>query len=86
MKLALFDTRSYDREAFQEANEHAGHALTFFDPRLTRATAALATDFSAVCAFVNDRIDRETLQTLRQHGTNLVALRSAGFNNVDMKR
>ncbi len=85
MKIAFFDTHGYDREAFTEANraQHP-HALTFFEARLDRQTAALASGFTAVCAFVSDRLDRATLTTLKAGGTRLIALRSAGFNNVDL--
>jgi D-lactate dehydrogenase len=84
MKVLLFDTHSYDRESFMAANEHAGHALTFLEPRLTRETAPLAAGHDVVCAFVNDRLDRPALQVLRDVGARLVALRSAGFNHVDL--
>ena len=84
MKVQLFDTHSYERESFIAANEHAGHALTFLEPRLTRDTAALAGGHDAVCAFVNDRLDAPALQVLRDVGVRLVALRSAGFNHVDL--
>jgi D-lactate dehydrogenase len=84
MRLAMFDTHSYDRAAFEDANAGFGHDLTFFEPRLTAETAALAAGFPAVCAFVNDRLDRAALSTLQAGGTRLVALRSAGFNHVDL--
>jgi D-lactate dehydrogenase len=84
MRLAMFDTHSYDRAAFEAANRAHGHDLTFFEPRLTADTAALATGFPAICAFVNDRLDRAALTVLGEGGTRLVALRSAGFNHVDL--
>lgn len=84
MRLALFDTHCFDREAFEAANERFGHELTFFEARLRRETATLARGFPAVCPFVNDRLDAEVLRTLRDGGTGLVALRAAGFNNVDL--
>jgi D-lactate dehydrogenase len=84
MKIALFDTRSYDREAFEAANRQFGHALTFLEPRLTRATARLAAGHDAVCSFVNDRLDDAALATLRDAGVRLIALRSAGYNHVDL--
>jgi D-lactate dehydrogenase len=84
MKTAVFDTHTYERDAFTAANAAYGHDLTFFEPRLVAATASLAAGFPAVCAFVNDRLDRTTLTMLQAGGTRLVALRSAGFNHVDL--
>jgi D-lactate dehydrogenase len=84
MKTALFDTHRYERDAFTKANEAYGHELTFFEPRLTNRTAPLAAGFEAICVFVNDRLDDETLTLLRDEGVRLIALRSAGFNNVDL--
>lgn len=82
MKVALFDTRRYDKEAFEEANAGLGHDIAYLEPRLTRDTAALARGFGAVCSFVNDRVDAESLERLREGGVRLVALRSAGYNHV----
>jgi D-lactate dehydrogenase len=84
MKLAVFDTHAYDREAFTSANARYGHELTYLEPRLTRETAALARHFPGVCSFVNDRIDAQALATLHAGGTRLIALRSAGYNHVDL--
>jgi D-lactate dehydrogenase len=84
MKIAMFDTRTYDRSSFEAANADFGHQLTFLEPRLTKDTAALATGHDAVCGFVNDRIDEPTLQTLHRVGVRIVALRSAGYNHVDL--
>ena len=83
MRVAVFSTHSYDRQFLEEAN--AGrHELTFLEPRLTAATAPLAARFPAVCAFVNDQLDRAALEALAAGGTRLLALRSAGFNHVDL--
>lgn len=84
MKLAVFDTHAYDREALEAANLRYGHELTYLEPRLTRHTASLATGFPAVCSFVNDRVDAQALATLHAGGTRLIALRSAGYNHVDL--
>jgi len=84
MKLAVFDTHTYDRDALAAANGRYAHDLTFFEPRLTRQTASMATGFPAVCSFVNDRVDAETLAILQAGGTRLIALRSAGYNHVDL--
>ena len=84
MRIAFFDTHRFDRAAFESACVGYDHALTFFEPRLTVQTAGLAAGFPAVCAFVNDTLDAPCLQALAAGGTRLVALRSAGFNQVDL--
>jgi D-lactate dehydrogenase len=82
MKIAVFSSKSYDRTFLEAAN--SDHELIFFEPRLTAATAPLATGFAAVCVFINDQLQADTLRQLAQQGTRLIALRSAGFNNVDL--
>jgi D-lactate dehydrogenase len=67
------------------ANTDNSHELHFFEARLTTETASLARNFPVVCVFVNDQLDRETLNILAQSDTKLIALRCAGFNNVDLK-
>ena len=87
MRIAVFDTHRHDRAFLDEANQRPGlgHQLTYFEPRLDAQTAALAAGFEAVCSFVNDRLDRPALATLAGGGVRLVALRSAGFNHVDLE-
>jgi len=80
----MFDTHRYDRESFEAANLSFDHDITFLEPRLTRETAALAVGHPAICAFVNDRVDEPALQVLRDSGAQLLALRSAGYNHVDL--
>ncbi|MBL8829833.1 MAG: 2-hydroxyacid dehydrogenase [Planctomycetaceae bacterium] len=84
MRVAIFSTKPYDQQFFTTANERHSFELTFFEPRLTIETVGLAADFEAVCAFVNDRLDAPLLERLARHGTRLIALRCAGFNNVDL--
>lgn len=86
MRTAVFSSRPYDRAFLDDANAAAaaGHELTYFEVRLNCDTAALAAGHQAVCVFVNDRLDRNTLRRLAGEGITLVALRSAGFNNVDL--
>jgi D-lactate dehydrogenase len=84
MKLAVFDTHEYDRAALEEANRPAGHELHFFKPSLCAQTAALARGYPGVCVFVHDILDEPTLRALKEGGTELIALRCAGFNNVDI--
>lgn len=85
MKVAVFSSKKYDRHFLSEANSDGGHELVFFEPNLTSETTALAAGFKAVCAFINDQIDRHTISAIAEKGTKLIALRSAGFNNVDIK-
>ncbi len=86
MRVAVFSTKRYDEESLSAARESGGFdvGLTFFEARLTESTAALARGFPVVCAFVNDELSRPVLQELARHGTRLIALRSAGFNNIDL--
>jgi D-lactate dehydrogenase len=84
MRIAMFDTHRYDREAFEAANAARTHDIAFLEPRLTAATAALAAGSTAVCSFVNDVIDADAVAALAERGVRLVALRSAGFNHVDL--
>jgi D-lactate dehydrogenase len=86
MRIAVFSTKAYDRHFLERANREQGHGheLTFFELRLVEETAALAAGYPVVCAFVNDRLNAEVLQILHEHGTELIALRSAGFNHVDL--
>src|SRR5690606_6324214 len=72
-----------DHDAF-EAENRGRHELVWFEPRLTEHTAALARGFPAVCSFVNDRLDARTLGLLQAGGVRVVALRSAGYNHVDL--
>ena len=85
MRVAVFDTHAYDRAALAEANARFGHDLRFLEPRLTPETAALAAGSGAVCSFVNDRVDAAALRILHDLGVRLVALRSAGYNHVDLR-
>lgn len=84
MKVAVFSTKPYDRRFMNAANQEYGHELHFFEPRLTLETAVLAAEFPAICAFINDQLHEPTLRAIASQGTTLIALRSAGFNNVDL--
>ncbi len=85
MKIAFFSAKPYDQISFQAANEHHHHELVFFEPRLNPTTVSLAEGFAAVCVFINDDLSEETLRAIAQTGTNAIALRCAGFNNVDLQ-
>jgi len=83
MQTAFFSTKSYDEDSFTAIA--SGHELTFFEPRLTMSTASLAFGYPAICVFVNDVLNREVLTLLAEHGLQVVVLRCAGFNNVDLE-
>jgi D-lactate dehydrogenase len=85
VKIAMFSTKSYDRTYFERANRAHGHEITFLEPRLLPETAPLAAGHEAVCAFVNDDLSAEVLRSLKEHGVELLALRSAGFNHLDLE-
>ena len=85
MKVAVFSTKSYDKKFLEAANVNYNHELVFFEPRLTYETAILASGFPAVCIFVNNLLDEAVLRAIADNGTRLIALRSAGFNHVDLK-
>lgn len=87
MKVAVFSSKSYDREFLDSANAaaNAGHELSYFEVKLGLQSAVLAAGHEAVCAFVNDQLDRNVLEKLAAQDTKLVALRSAGFNHVDLE-
>ncbi|NML04635.1 2-hydroxyacid dehydrogenase [Sphingomonas sp. G-3-2-10] len=84
MRVAVFGARSYDRKFLTAANAAFGHDLHFLEAGLNADTAPLAADCGAVCVFVNDRLDRGVLERLKALGVGLIALRCAGFNNVDL--
>ncbi len=85
MRIAFFDTKPYDEDSFRRENRDFGFDITFFNMKLHRDTAVLARDYDVVCVFVNDRIDEDVLDLLVQGKTRLIALRCAGYNNVDLK-
>src|SRR5688500_623026 len=83
-ETAFFDTKTYDRRSFEHAAYSNEIQWNFHDFRLNTETASIARGSSAVCVFVNDRLDRTCLRALGDHGIKLIALRCAGFNNVDL--
>ena len=84
MRTAVFSAKPYDVTFLSAANRDLGHELHFLEARLVKETSALAAGCPAVCAFVNDQLDAEVLTRLAAGGTRLVALRSAGYNHVDL--
>lgn len=85
MKVAVFSCKPHDRDHLDAANAACGHELVYFEPRLTHETASLADGFPAVCAFVQDELDARVVDDLAAGGTRLIALRCAGYNNVDLQ-
>ncbi|WP_127717329.1 2-hydroxyacid dehydrogenase [Halobacteriovorax sp. HLS] len=85
MRVALFQTHKYEKDYFYELAKKNNIEITFLEPRLNSQTAILAKDHDAVCSFVNDKIDKETLDILNSINIKLIALRSAGFNHVDIE-
>jgi D-lactate dehydrogenase len=85
MKVAFFSTKSYDKEYFDQVNADGHHQFSYFEAALNKATAALAKEHPAVCLFVNDKAGKQTIEQLASNGIKLIALRCAGFNNVDLE-
>ena len=85
MKVAVFSAKNYDRQSLEATNSNHNHELIFFEAQLNRHTALLAKGIPVVCPFVNDQADAEILKILASNGTHLLALRAAGFNNVDLE-
>jgi D-lactate dehydrogenase len=85
MKIAVFSTKSYDRQYFDKFNTISQHQLTYFEASLNADTTNLTIGFEGVCVFVNDRIDKETIENLSINGIKLIVLRCAGFNNIDLE-
>ena len=82
-KIAFFDTKPYDRTWFDILAKH--YEIAYFEEKLNRHTATLTDGFDAVCAFVNDRVDAAAIDRMHRCGVQLLALRCAGFSNVDMQ-
>lgn len=85
MKIAFFDTKPYDRESFEAFGQIPEVTFKFFETKLNEDTVGLARGFDGVCIFVNDTVNRPVIDRLYEMGVQIVALRCAGFNNVDMK-
>ncbi len=85
MKIAFFDTKPYDKPSFEKYGEEYGVTFKYFETKLNRDTADLAQGYDGVCAFVNDTVNSEVIDRLCEMGVKVLALRCAGFNNVDVK-
>lgn len=85
MNIAFYSTQSYDREYFDSMNNKQHH-IGYFETSLNADTARLAKGFEAICVFVNDKVTPSVLEVLSEYGIKIIALRCAGFNNVDVKK
>ncbi len=85
IKVAFFDTKEYDRASFAQYGEDAGVSFKFLETKLTEDTAELAKGYDAVCVFVNDTVNAAVIDKLYGFGVKMIALRCAGYNNVDVK-
>ncbi len=84
-KIVFFDTKSYDRDSFDRVNAGFGFDIQYHKHHLSEENAILVQGAKAVCIFVNDMADAGVIEALHREGVELLALRSAGFNNVDLK-
>ena len=84
MKIAFFDAKPYDQPSFLNAGKTHGIEFKFFETRLTEDTADLAKGFDGVCVFVNDDVNARVIDKLYENGIRMIALRCAGYNNVDV--
>jgi D-lactate dehydrogenase len=85
MKVAVFSTKSYDKEYLDRANDKNQHELVYFESSLQQKTAKLVENFEAVCVFVNDMLTKEVIESLANLKVKVIVLRCAGFNNVDIE-
>ena len=85
MRIAFFDAKPYDKPSFEKFGGEKGIKFKYFETKLNEDTVDLAKGFDGVCAFVNDTINDVVIDKLNEMGVNVLALRCAGFNNVDMK-
>lgn len=85
MKIAFFSTQSYDRAFFDKINENFKQEITYFSVALNQETWAIAEGFPAICVFVNDQVNVNIIEKLASKGLKYIALRCAGFNNVDLQ-
>lgn len=85
IQVAFYDTKEYDKAAFEPYGAQKGIRFRFLETKLNADTVALAEGCDAVCVFVNDQVDAAVIDRLHQYGVRLIALRSAGYNNVDVR-
>lgn len=85
MKIAFFDAKPYDKPSFEKYGKESGITFKYFETRLNEDTVELARGYDGVCVFVNDTVNASVIDRLCEMGIKILALRCAGFNNVDMK-
>ena len=85
IKIAFFDAKDYDMASFDEANKKGDFKIKYFETKLDEDTAKLAKGYDVACVFVNDTVNEKVISSLAKKGVKLIALRCAGFNNVDIK-
>ena len=85
MKVAFFDAKPYDKPSFNKFGEANGVKFKYFETKLTEDTVNLAKGYDSVCVFVNDTVNASVIDSLLELGVKTIALRCAGFNNVDVK-
>lgn len=83
--ISFYDTKPYDKKYFNIINEQYGFTINYFETKLSAKTAKLAEGSDAVCAFVNDDVSAPTVDALHKLGVKIIAMRCAGYNNVDVK-
>jgi D-lactate dehydrogenase len=86
IKMAVFSTKNWVVDSFNVVNDRYKFELSYFESRMYKKTVPLAEGFDAVCVFVNDVLDAEVIEGLHKAGVKLIALRCAGFNNVDIEK
>jgi D-lactate dehydrogenase len=84
MRIAFYSAKSYDRDSFNLYESQFGHQITYFEAKLDKHSTSLAEEHEVVCAFVNDILDKQVLKNLKSRGVKLIALRCAGYNQVDL--
>lgn len=85
MKVAFFDAKPYDKPSFEKYRKDSGMEFVFFEAKLDEGTVSLAQNCDVVCVFVNDTVNAAVIDKLYEYGVRLIALRSAGYNNVDVE-
>lgn len=84
LRVAFFDTKPYDRIYFDALKDDYGIEIEYFESKLSPRTAVMAKNVKAVVAFVNDDVCKETIDVLKENGVEIIAMRCAGYNNVDL--
>jgi len=85
MKIAVFSTKPYDQNYFEKYDDKHEHKLTYFETTLDESTVNLTKGFEAICIFVNDKCHKTIINALAKNGVKLIALRCAGYNNVNLE-